>query len=429
MTKERDEQAFEAFIREDVRRRIIRVTTVSVACFAFAWLLGRVFFDASFDSSLGVSWLALMTVFAGVGAITFRYLRLAARHPIALASVFQAALGASAGAKLVAAGNPDQSFFYAVFLLPPLGIGLPMPLGPRIVVSLAGPAGFTLACLASLPFTDVIYVPIIVGTATTVVSIMLGHHVHVSGRARFFAERELRQHREELARHARVLEREVEQHTQELAKLGELLQRADVDREEVARALHDDLGQLVVRVRMELEMLEDIFPGLSGEEGPKLEHLNNVVELLDESVRIFIERLRDPAPVDDLGQALEALVAPLRARSGMSIETEVALQRPLGKREREVVYRFVQETLTNAFKHADAASLVIAIAQDSQETVARVRDDGRGFDADAVSPQSLGLDGLRARAQGLGGALRIESSPGEGTCVRLHLPQQALPDG
>ncbi len=394
---------------------------VSVLCFGTGWLIAH--FAAGDTAAVGASaqrWLALMTGFAFVGFLTYRYLPLAARQPIAVASVFQVVHSVAGGFGMTSLGEVGSLNVYAVFLLPPLAIGLPMGLRWRFVVTLVGPAGFTLVYLlwpAAHPMSSL---PFIVGTATSMISVMLGHQVHLVGRDRFLAERELERHRDSLARETEELEREVQERSDALDDLRRSLERAGVDRADVARALHDDLGQLIVRVRMELDMLESTLAQVPDEEGATVGHLSSVVEMLDSSVRVFIDRLRQPAPVGDLGTALESIVAPLRARSEMAIETSVELSGSPPESVRETVYRFVQEAVTNVFKHAEADRVVIAVSESAGEIRAEVSDDGRGFDPSLAG--GLGLSGLRARAARLDGTLRVESTAGEGTVVRMCFP-------
>jgi len=418
---ELDALAFDRFVREEARRRIERITLVSVACFGTAWTIGRV---AAGDAAMGAPgqrWLALMSGFALLGFVTFRYLPLAGRQPIAIAALFQMVLSAAAGLGLSGLGELGGPFIYAIFLLPPLAIGLPMGLRWRLVVTLVGPATFALVYLFAHPVNATSHLPIIVGTATSLVSVMLGHQVHLVGRDRFLAERELERHRDSLARETEELEREVRARSETLDELRRSLERAGVDRADVARALHDDLGQLIVRVRMELDMLETTLAHVPDEEGTSLGHLSSVVEMLDSSVRVFIDRLREPEPVGELGAALESIVAPLRSRSGMRIETSVDLSSPLTEPAREAVYRFVQETVTNVFKHAAATRVSIAVGDVDGEIQAELSDDGMGFEARLEG--GLGLSGLRARAARLGGSLQVRSAPGEGATVRMCFPR------
>jgi signal transduction histidine kinase len=83
------------------------------------------------------------------------------------------------------------------------------------------------------------------------------------------------------------------------------------------------------------------------------------------------------------------------------------------------LYRIAQEALNNALKHADAANVVVRLATDNGKTVLEIEDDGRGFEiGSAGSRGGMGLSNMRARAKQLGGALAVQSAPGQGTIVR-----------
>jgi two-component system sensor histidine kinase UhpB len=87
-----------------------------------------------------------------------------------------------------------------------------------------------------------------------------------------------------------------------------------------------------------------------------------------------------------------------------------------------VAYRVVQEAVTNAVKHAKPTTIEIELTTREDATIARVRDDGCGFDIDRTSEEGLGLDGMRERARLVGGKLNIDSASGHGTEISLLLP-------
>ncbi|MEM9693692.1 MAG: histidine kinase [Myxococcota bacterium] len=412
-----DERAFRRLCRQQLRRRILQVTLVSMMCFGTAWLLGGLTLPLS---GLAMKWLALMTSFALVAQLAYRFVPVASRHPLAVAAGFQGTLCASAGAMLAGGGDAANPFVYAIFLLPPLAMGLPMGPGARLGITLLGPGAFTLAYLAATDGALLKGPPLMVGTATSLVCVVLGDQVYRGGRERFLAERAL-------ARHRDTLKREVAARAEAVAALRRSLERASVDRADVARDLHDDLGQLIVRVRMELDLLERELSDAPADAEVPLEVLSGVVEMLDRSVRDLIARVRTPEPVTDLATALEAVVAPLRVRSGVTVTTDVHLETELDDALREVVYRFVQETVTNVFKHAGATHLHISVADEHGTLVAETLDDGRGVASSAVLPEKPsgggGLSGLRERAEALGGKLTVTGRIEGGTQVHLRLPR------
>jgi signal transduction histidine kinase len=90
-----------------------------------------------------------------------------------------------------------------------------------------------------------------------------------------------------------------------------------------------------------------------------------------------------------------------------------------------ILYRVVQEALTNVVRHSGAAMVNVAVRAEGSEVVAVVEDDGEGFDGSRVdNGAGLGLLGMKERAASVGGSVRVESTPGDGTRVRLSIPQQ-----
>lgn len=427
-----DELAFERFVREEVRRRMERTALACVGILGVAWVVGRVVLAGHPREGPGRFWLGVLAAVAACAFGVFRYLGVARRFPIACAFVFLALVAAGGGMHVTAMSDLDGPFFYAIYILPPLSVGLPMALGPRIAMAMVGPLAFAGTYFGVHPSYlehPMIHVPLVVGTATTLVSVILGTQVHRVIRERFLVGRELARNEAELARHAARLEREVEARTRALADATEALEQTGSEREDVARALHDDLGQLIVGVRMELDMLERTLRQLPAHDGPPLEHLSSVVETLDRSVRGFIEQLRAPRPRGDLSGALEGLLAPLR-RSSLEVHTRFELDEPLSEPVEEAIYRVVQEAVTNAFKHARARRLCVTVRARGGEVRVEVEDDGRGFEAargeePGGEGRGLGLPGLRERARRVGGALAVDSGE-SGTIVRLRVPNPAL---
>jgi len=393
-----------------------RTALVCLLLFGGAWIVGRIVLAGHALEGPGRFWLGVLGLVSIAAWATFRFLPLTRRQPGGFAVVFHILIAAGAATHSAEMSDLNGPFFYGVYILPPLSIGLALGLRMRIVMTVIGALSWVVAYFATNPAAlghRMIHVPIMILTGVCVISIYLGHQLHAVVRERFLLARRLERQRV-------ALEEEVEQGSRAVEHLSRVLASSNLERADVARALHDDLGQLIVGVRMELEVLERKLQRLSEPGEPRFEHLSTVVETLDRSVRTFIDRLRDPKPVGELGESLEELVGPLRERSGMKITTAVDLRLPLDAPAREIMYRLVQEAVTNVFKHAEASRVDITILEGPDGSViGTVRDDGRGFGSDATD--GLGLRGLRERARAARGSLAVESSA-SGTTVQLTLP-------
>jgi signal transduction histidine kinase len=166
----------------------------------------------------------------------------------------------------------------------------------------------------------------------------------------------------------------------------------------------------------------------SGDEQLLRDVAHGALEQLDteiESLRVLISELR-PAALDELGldAALVALAERTRATYGIDVQT--AIQAPTGGAPRldpdleAVVYRVVQEALTNAARHANPDIVEVSLARENGELQVSIADDGRGFDVSQPT-KGFGLVGMRERASLVGGRLELLSSP-KGTTVRVSLP-------
>ncbi|MBX3637416.1 MAG: sensor histidine kinase, partial [Rubrivivax sp.] len=195
------------------------------------------------------------------------------------------------------------------------------------------------------------------------------------------------------------------------------------ERRRIARELHDELGQRLSALKLELA-------GCAGSAGlrPEDPRLQAMLAMLDDtmaSVRRIAADLR-PLMLDDLGlaAAIEWLAAEATRRLGMQVQVEVdELDPELGEPLAIAVYRMVQEALTNVARHARASRVQVVLHCRGGELRLTVQDDGVGFDLPAPGrPGSYGLLGMRERARLLGGRVEIDNPPEGGGRVRVWLP-------
>jgi PAS domain S-box-containing protein len=216
------------------------------------------------------------------------------------------------------------------------------------------------------------------------------------------------------------------------AELRELSARVLEAREEektlIARELHDELGQLLTALKMDLDWLrERIAPG---EIAQKAGQMNAVLDRTVGSVRRIAADLR-PLMLDDLGLADAAawLVEDFETRSGIRCKLERSEGDVLDGIERGVattVYRALQESLTNIARHSGAKSAWVLLRIEDGALRLEVEDDGRGMPRAAqAGSRSLGLKGMRERVQYHGGMLEVGQAPRGGTRVKVRVPLRA----
>ena len=188
------------------------------------------------------------------------------------------------------------------------------------------------------------------------------------------------------------------------------------ERRRVARELHDEVGQALTAVVLQLDRAVGTAP-----EAEIVEARETVRATLEE-VRGIARRLR-PEALDDLGlaSALAALTNDMTRRTGLLVERRIAPETPqLEPDEELVVYRVAQEALTNVVRHAATREARLALHVRDGHVELEVSDAGAGFDL-AAGPGGAGLLGMRERALLIGADLAVSSAPGEGTSVRLRL--------
>jgi two-component system sensor histidine kinase UhpB len=182
------------------------------------------------------------------------------------------------------------------------------------------------------------------------------------------------------------------------------------ERRRIALELHDEIGQALTAAMLRLD---------SAEVDEAKEGLREALE----EVRQLARRLR-PEALDDLGlrNALRALVATFARSARLDLSPEIDARLPPLTAEQElVVYRVAQEALTNAVRHSGAATVRFALTSQAGEVVLTIEDDGRGFEPVGAANGS-GIRGMRERALLVRARLVVESAPGSGTAVRLHVP-------
>lgn len=191
----------------------------------------------------------------------------------------------------------------------------------------------------------------------------------------------------------------------------------------IARTLHDESGQLLVSVHLELAKLAREVPGAD----THVESCQRLLESIERQLRELSHELR-PAVLDDLGwlAAIEFLAGAVTGRTQIPIEVRSRVTQRLPAAAEIALYRVVQEALTNAVRHADASCVRVEIEQRPDGLHGVIADDGVGFEVDAcVRNGGLGLKGMRERLEAVGGSLRVISAPGSGAEIRFGLPLRA----
>jgi signal transduction histidine kinase len=223
------------------------------------------------------------------------------------------------------------------------------------------------------------------------------------------------------------LEVQVRQRTEQLTELAQHLETAREDeRSSLARDLHDELGALLTSAKLDAARIKSRL----GNTAPDaMERLNHLVESLNGGIalkRRIIEDLR-PSALTNLGlvTTLEILSREFAERAELQVHCELVPVK-LKPSAELVVYRLVQESITNISKYAEATNVWIKLNTSDGKIYVSVRDDGVGFDSTKKPKSAYGLVGMRFRIEAEGGILSIVSTTGLGTTIQATLPESYL---
>jgi signal transduction histidine kinase len=213
--------------------------------------------------------------------------------------------------------------------------------------------------------------------------------------------------------------------------LGQVIAAQEAERARVSRDLHDDVGQALTSVLLGLRLLEDslIRPDVDPTDARR--RVEELRELVADGLRRARQLAFDlrPTVLDDVGlaAALHRLTEDVASRTGLPVDLDAYA---LGPEERlspeleTVIYRVVQEALTNVVRHASATTASVALACSGGLLRVLIEDDGAGFDPQrGPTRPHLGIEGMLERAELVGGTVSVTSAVGSGTTVVLEVPR------
>ncbi len=204
---------------------------------------------------------------------------------------------------------------------------------------------------------------------------------------------------------------------------GKLQNIREEERKNIAREVHDELGQMLTCLKMDsIRISKKIDPNFVDVKS----NMNSMIEMIDRTigtVRKISSELR-PGILDDLGlvPAIEWQTGEFEKRTGINCRLDInSTVNEIDPEKTIHIFRIFQETLTNISRHAKAHNVDINFECDSSELKMLIRDDGIGLPSNGNKRKSLGILGMKERAILIGANLKIESSPGKGTLIYLNL--------
>ena len=246
------------------------------------------------------------------------------------------------------------------------------------------------------------------------------------------AEDKYRTLAESLDAEVRIRTSEVVQQAEQLRDLSSrLLQAQDEERRHIARELHDSAGQILTALSMSLSLASQHASQESAALNKQMEESEQLVRQLSQEIRTMSYLLHPPL-LDETGlsEALRWYIQGLSERSGLEIALDVPADFQRLSREMELVmFRLVQESLTNIHRHSGSKSAAIRLARNDSYVSLEVQDSGKGITAEKLSQiqsqgSGVGIRGMRERARHFGGHMMIESSQ-KGTRISFQFPPSA----
>jgi signal transduction histidine kinase len=237
-------------------------------------------------------------------------------------------------------------------------------------------------------------------------------------------------------RHAENLERQADEHFAQVAQAkrelqqlsARLLEIEEEGRRKLSRELHDEIGQTLALLQIEISHAQSQLGGPAPLLKARLDRARELAERTVQTIRNISVLLR-PALLDDLGlvPALQFQLEDFLRRSSIQCEfIEDGVADHLPDTVKTCVYRVVQEALHNCEKHSGARKVRVSVRQFPECLVTEIEDDGCGFQLHAQRGNGLGLLGIRERAANAGGTLVIDSAPGRGARIALRIPLRAV---
>jgi signal transduction histidine kinase len=231
-------------------------------------------------------------------------------------------------------------------------------------------------------------------------------------------------------RHA---EKQLRQSHEQLRALSVYLQYVrEEERIRIAREVHDELGQGLTGLKLELTWLASRLPTSTRALHEKAKLMAERIDQTIHAVRRIATELR-PGLLDTAGlhAALEWQAHEFETQTGIRCQVKTAVKEALWDQDLNTAFfRIFQETLTNVIRHADATKVEVRLGESGRYLVLEVKDNGRGIsEAEIHSTKSIGLLGMRERAALLGGEVTVQGGPGKGTIVTVRIPRSPARPG
>ncbi len=224
----------------------------------------------------------------------------------------------------------------------------------------------------------------------------------------------------------RKIEKELKKSYNQLRNLATHLQYVrEEERTQIAREIHDELGQILTALKMDLSWMDKKLPKEQKSLSDKTKSMSNLIDSTIKTVKRISMELR-PGLLDDLGllAAIEWQAEEFQNRTGIECKVTINPENIIIDQDRSTtIFRVFQETLTNVARHAKATKVMVSLKEKSARVFLQVKDNGRGITKEEISkPGSFGILGIRERIYPWGGDVNIKGEKGKGTTISVNVP-------
>jgi signal transduction histidine kinase len=411
----------------------LRITgVVMLSLVLLAWPTDLLVFPVGSSGMRAIFFWRIWVIATCITALTALSMsRFVRSHPFYVAFIAYTVPVCATGWLMGSIGGLEFPTTYGIYTAPLLTVLLVVRLKHRIAVTASLVAAYFLSFAAANP--AVIAQPrfsiLIVWTiASAITAVIAGHVVYFLLRANFRQRRDL----DAMAQKLKTLVGEQSTEIRNLASRISFVQ--EQERARIARDLHDDLGQTLVSLGMQLEWLQMQVqkgtPYAGGVEKGLETARSHIGEIHDSLDRILAALGPRALETQGFDAALKRMVQALARRNGYDAEVNVGVETDSFSFAASVVlFRIVQEAVTNISRHSRAGRAEISIVPSGGRVVLRISDDGAGFDpAAAAGKGRLGLMGIRERSLLLKGDCLVRSAPGQGCTIEISFPADRLKD-
>ena len=426
----------DAFHKHCNRLTIVGLYVCAVTTSAGAivpWFTDFLFFDvhSAFFHAMQYFRVSILVVALATVAV-LRFVRLFMSHPYYVGLIVFSLIMAIGGWIVASVGGFSSSFAYAVYTTPMLSVMLFVPPWKRLAAALAILAAYFASLLYFAPdqaTLSIVGTPITWSIASAFAAFAAGHAIYLMLRTNFLQRRKLNDLTENLQDRVAEQTAKIRQLTTAVIAVQEQ------ERNRIAHDLHDELGQVLVRMGMEVQLLDRSVAVESERAGSfdwGIRTLRGLVDSLHDSLDRILGALK-PILLENQGFDLAVTSMVNNLLEGSETKSEVLFEADTDfftDTAKTALYRIVQEATTNIVKHAKARSMVVRFTQYDSRFELSISDDGVGFRKDqALGNNRLGLKSIGERVKLLNGELAIRSQPGRGTDVVIGLPPAVFRQG